>query len=73
MCALARVGSKVSQSCPNMSQGQILEFRFLEVNYRHFSHVAAMTDQNPLMITSDLSRHVSNRVGNAMVFPRECV
>ena len=45
MCALARARSKVSQCCPNMSQGQILEFRCLEGNYRHFSHVVAMIAQ----------------------------
>ena len=39
MCALARARSKVAQSCSHMSEGQILEFRFLEGNYRHSSHV----------------------------------
>ena len=42
MCALARARSKVAQSCSNMSGGQILEFRFLQGNYRHFSHVVDM-------------------------------
>ena len=42
MCALARARSKVAQSCSHMSGGQILEFRFLEGNYRHSSHVADM-------------------------------
>ena len=42
ICALARARSKVAQSCSNMSGGQILEFRFLQWNYRHFSHVVDM-------------------------------
>mgnify|MGYP003329754701 CR=1 FL=1 len=42
MCALARARSKVAQCCSNMGEGQILEFRFLEGNYRHFSHVVDM-------------------------------
>ena len=42
ICALARARSKVAQSCSNMSRGQILQFRFLEGNYRHFSHVVYM-------------------------------
>ena len=42
ICALARARSKVAQSCSNMSGGQILEFRFLEGNYRHSSHVVDM-------------------------------
>ena len=42
ICALARARSKVAQSCSNMSGGQILEFRFLQGNYRHFSHVVDM-------------------------------
>ena len=42
LCALARARSKVAQSCSNMSRGQILEFRFLEGNYRHSSHVVDM-------------------------------
>ena len=42
ICALARARSKVAQSCSHMSGGQILEFRFLEGNYRHSSHVVAM-------------------------------
>ena len=46
MCALARARSKVSQCCPNMSQGQILEYRFLEGNYRHYSHVVVMIVQH---------------------------
>ena len=46
ICALARARSKVSQCCPNMSQGQILEFRLLERNYKHFLHVVAMVAQH---------------------------
>ena len=46
MCALARARSKVAQSCSNMSGGQILEFRFLEGNYRHSSHVVVMIVQH---------------------------
>ena len=46
MCALARARSKVSQCCSNMSRGQILEFRFLERNYRHSLHVVAMIAQH---------------------------
>ena len=46
ICALARARSKVSQCCSNMSEGQILEFRFLEGNYRHSSHVVAMIAQH---------------------------
>ena len=46
MCALARARSKVPQCCPNMSQGQILEYRCLEGNYRHFSNVVAMIAQH---------------------------
>ena len=42
ICALARARSKVAQSSSHMSGGQILEFRFLEGNYRHSSHVVAM-------------------------------
>ena len=42
ICALARARSTVAQSCSNMSRGQILEFRFLEGNYRHSSHVVDM-------------------------------
>ena len=42
MCALARARSKVAQSCSHMSGGQILEFRFLEWNYRHSLHVLDM-------------------------------
>ena len=42
ICALARARSKVAQSRSNMSGGQILEFRFLEGNYRHSSHVVYM-------------------------------
>ena len=45
MCALARPRSKVAQSCSHMSEGLILEFRFLEWNYRHSSHVVAMVAQ----------------------------
>ena len=45
MCALAWARSKVSQCCSNMSEGQILEFRFLEGNYTHLSHVVAMVAQ----------------------------
>ena len=46
MCALARARSKVSQCCSNMSQRQILEFRFLDGNYRHYSHVVVMIAQH---------------------------
>ena len=46
ICALARARRKVAQSCSNMSGGQILEFRFLEGNYRHSSHVADMIAKN---------------------------
>ena len=46
MCALARARSKVPQCCSNMSQGQILEFRFSEGNYRHLLHVVAMIAQH---------------------------
>ena len=46
MCALARARSKVSQCCSNMSRGQILEFRFLERNYKHSSHVVDMIAQH---------------------------
>ena len=46
MCALARARSKVSQCCSNMSRGQILEFRFLDWNYRHSSHVVVMIVQH---------------------------
>ena len=46
MCALARARSKVPQCCSNMSQGQILEFRFFEGNYRHLLHVVAMIAQH---------------------------
>ena len=42
MCALARARSNVAQCCSNMREGQIWEFRFLDGNYRHFSHVVAM-------------------------------
>ena len=45
MCALAAARSISSQCCSNMSQGQILEFRFLDANYVHFSHVVAMVAQ----------------------------
>ena len=46
MCALARARSKVAQSCSHMSGGQILEFRFLDLNYKHFPHVVAMVAEH---------------------------
>ena len=46
MRALARAGSKVAQSCSHMSGGRIWEFRFLEGNYGHSSHVVAMIAQH---------------------------
>ena len=46
MCALARARSKVSQCCSNTSEGQFWEFRFLEGNYRHSSHVVDMVAQH---------------------------
>ena len=48
MRALARARSKVAQSCSHMSGGQILEFRFLEGNYRHSSHVVYMIAKHRL-------------------------
>ena len=42
ICVLARARSKVAQSSSHVGGGQILEFRFLEGNYRHSSHVVAM-------------------------------
>ena len=48
ICALARARSKVAQSCSHMSGGQILEFRFLEGNYRHSSHVVYMIAKHRL-------------------------
>ena len=42
ICALARARSKVAQSSSHVGGGQILEFRFLQGNYRHFSHVVDM-------------------------------
>ena len=42
MCALVRARSNVTQCCSNMREGLIWKFRFLEGNYKHFSHVVAM-------------------------------
>ena len=42
MCVLAAARSISSQCCSNISEGQILEYRFLEGNHRHFSNVVAM-------------------------------
>ena len=42
ICALARARSKVAQSSSHVGGGQILEFRFLQGNYRHSSHVVDM-------------------------------
>ena len=42
ICALARARSKVAQSSAHVGGGQILEFRFLEGNYRHSPHVVYM-------------------------------
>ena len=46
ICALARARSKVAQSSSHVGGGQILEFRFLQGNYRHSSHVVAMIAQH---------------------------
>ena len=67
MCALARARSKVSQCCSNMSRGQILEFRFLEGNYKHSSQWSPWSFSLAI-IMGDLSEHVSKSATNPMVF-----
>ena len=48
ICALARARNKVAQSCSHMGGGQILEFRFLEKNFKHSSHVVYMIAKHRL-------------------------